>query len=241
MVVFNGRVTTMDRARPEATAFALRDGVFTAVGTDAEILPLAGPGTRRVDAAGRRVIPGLNDSHTHTVRGGLNYALELRWDGIPTFAKPWPAARHRRPHAAGPVGARGRRLLSLAVRRRAAAPHPRRAERDRARHAGLRAEPLCRRLPQPRRAARAEHHRDTPDNAWPEGTIERGPDRQPTGLLLGSPSALILYDTLYKGPRLDDPTALVSTRHFMRELNRLGITSSLDCGAATRPGPTITA
>ena len=41
-----------------------------------------GPATRITDALGRRVIPGLNDSHMHVIRGGLNYLLKLRWDGV---------------------------------------------------------------------------------------------------------------------------------------------------------------
>jgi predicted amidohydrolase YtcJ len=39
-----------------------------------------------IDAAGRTVIPGLKDSHLHLIRGGLNYNLELRWDGVPSLA-----------------------------------------------------------------------------------------------------------------------------------------------------------
>ncbi len=39
-----------------------------------------------IDANGRSVIPGLNDSHLHLIRGGLNYNLELRWDGVPSLA-----------------------------------------------------------------------------------------------------------------------------------------------------------
>src|SRR3546814_10914541 len=42
--------------------------------------------TRVIDAGGRRVIPGLNDSHTHLIRGGLNYNMELRWEGVPSLA-----------------------------------------------------------------------------------------------------------------------------------------------------------
>ena len=38
-----------------------------------------------VDALGHRVIPGLNDSHIHLIRGGVNYLLELRWDGVPAW------------------------------------------------------------------------------------------------------------------------------------------------------------
>src|SRR5262249_56626962 len=45
-----------------------------------------GPGTRVVDLGGRTAIPGLNDSHIHPIRGGLNYNLELRWDGVPSLA-----------------------------------------------------------------------------------------------------------------------------------------------------------
>ncbi|QYU69698.1 amidohydrolase [Leptolyngbya sp. 15MV] len=238
MILFNGRVTTMDPQRPDATAFALRGGVFTAVGTDADILRLAGPDTRRVDAGGRRVIPGLNDTHTHTVRGGLNYALELRWDGIPTFAE--AMARLREMVARTPQGQWVRVVGGYSPWQFG----------DERRHPTL--DELNAIAPDTpvfvlnlyvgaflnRAALRAlSITRDTPDNAWPEGTIERGPDRQPTGLLLGSPSALILYDTLSKGPRLDDADALISTRHFMRELNRLGITSSLDCGGGYQTWP----
>ena len=86
LIVHNAKITTLDPAKPEASAFAARDGRFVAVGDSTAILALATPGTRLVDAGGRRVIPGLTDTHTHTVRGGLNYALELRWDGVPSLA-----------------------------------------------------------------------------------------------------------------------------------------------------------
>ena len=42
--------------------------------------------TQRIDLQGRTVIPGLNDSHIHVIRGGLNFNLELRWDGVPSLA-----------------------------------------------------------------------------------------------------------------------------------------------------------
>ena len=46
----------------------------------------AEPTTRVIDGRRRTVIPGLNDSHMHPIRGGLNYNLELRWDGVPSLA-----------------------------------------------------------------------------------------------------------------------------------------------------------
>src|SRR6185503_19388475 len=44
------------------------------------------PQTKRIDLQGRRVIPGLYDSHLHVIRGGLNYNLELRWDGVTSLS-----------------------------------------------------------------------------------------------------------------------------------------------------------
>lgn len=82
LLIHNASITTLDPARPSAQALATRAGVITAIGSNAEILRLKSLTTTVINAQGRRLIPGLNDTHTHTVRGGLNYALELRWDGV---------------------------------------------------------------------------------------------------------------------------------------------------------------
>ena len=86
MILKNGRITTLDRSKPNATAVAIADGRFAAVGDDKEVMKLATPKTQVIDLGGRRVIPGLFDSHTHPIRGGLYYNLELRWDGVPSLA-----------------------------------------------------------------------------------------------------------------------------------------------------------
>ena len=86
VIFHNGRITTLDRANPVATAVAIRDGRFVAVGSDEEVLALRAHGTRVIDLRGRCVLPGLVDNHTHVVRGGLNYNLELRWDGVRSLA-----------------------------------------------------------------------------------------------------------------------------------------------------------
>ncbi|MCF5950552.1 amidohydrolase family protein, partial [Xanthomonas perforans] len=85
LVVRNARITTLDPRQPSATAIAVADGRIVAVGDDAQIMALA-QGMRTIDAQGRRLLPGLNDSHTHLIRGGLNYNLELRWDGVRPLA-----------------------------------------------------------------------------------------------------------------------------------------------------------
>src|SRR5712692_2496424 len=118
LILFNGKITTLDRPNPEAQAVAIRDGRFTAVGTEREVMTHAGPDTKRLDLRGRRAIPGLIDSHMHVIRGGLNYNMELRWDGVRSLADALrmlkvqvdrtPAPRSARPRAPR----RGRRCLS---------------------------------------------------------------------------------------------------------------------------------
>ncbi|MFP3481108.1 amidohydrolase family protein, partial [Burkholderia sp. SIMBA_057] len=50
------------------------------------VLLLAGSSTRVIDLKGRRVLPGLIDNHIHIIRGGLNFNMELRWDGVRSLA-----------------------------------------------------------------------------------------------------------------------------------------------------------
>src|SRR5262245_10694946 len=86
LILFNGRVTTLDTPHPEVSALAVWEGKVLAVGGDGELLALRGPDTKVIDLGGRRVIPGLNDTHLHLIRGGLNFNMELRWDGVPSLA-----------------------------------------------------------------------------------------------------------------------------------------------------------
>src|SRR6059036_1063134 len=83
LILHNGRITTLDPQYPEATNLAVKNGRVIGV-DDAETYE-RGPNTSVIDLNGRRVIPGLNDSHLHVIRGGLNYNMELRWDGVPSL------------------------------------------------------------------------------------------------------------------------------------------------------------
>ena len=81
-----GRITTLDPVRPEAEAVLIRGGLVQATGRSTNLRALA-PEAEEIDLGGRRVVPGLNDSHLHATRGARLYALELRWDGVPTLAR----------------------------------------------------------------------------------------------------------------------------------------------------------
>jgi hypothetical protein len=69
------------------------------------------------------------------------------------------------------------------------------------------------------------------------GQIQRDSSGNPTGLLIARPNATILYSTLAKAPKLNPDDAANSTRHFMREMNRLGLTSAIDAGGGFQNYP----
>jgi predicted amidohydrolase YtcJ len=87
LILRGGAITTLDRARPTASAVAVADGRFVRVGSDEEVSQLAGADTTVIDLGGAAVLPGLCDSHLHLIRGGLNYNMEVRWDGVRSLAQ----------------------------------------------------------------------------------------------------------------------------------------------------------
>jgi predicted amidohydrolase YtcJ len=234
-ILHSGRITTLDASKPAASALAISGGVISAVGSSAEILALKGPKTKVIDLKGRTVIPGLNDSHIHIIRGGLNYYMELRWDGVPSLADALrmlreQAARTPKGQWVRVVGGwtalqfKERRLPTLKELNEAAPDTPvfvlHLYDRALLNGAALRA---------------VGYTRDTPEYAG--GMIERDSKRNPTGLLIAKPNANILYSTLAKGPKLSYEDQILSTQAFMRELNRLGVTSAIDAGGGFQNYP----
>src|SRR5260221_10719509 len=86
LIVFNAKITTENLSQPQASALAVKRGMIYAVGTGAEILNLKDKTTKLIDANGRRLIPGLNDAHTHILsERSFNYTV--RWEGVPTLQR----------------------------------------------------------------------------------------------------------------------------------------------------------
>lgn len=235
LILFRGRLATLDARRPSATAAAITDGRFVAVGTDEEVMAYRGEQTQVIDVGGRTVIPGLNDSHMHPIRGGLNYTLELRWDGVPSLADALRMLQEQARRTPPPQWVRvvggwtefqftERRLPTLDEINAVAPETPvfvlHLYDRALLNQAALRA---------------AGYTKDTPDP--PGGEIQRDRHGNPTGLLIAKPNAMLLYATLAKGPKLAREDQLHSTRLFMRELNRFGITSVIDAGGGFQNYP----
>ena len=77
LIITGGDVRTMNPAAPRAQAVAIAGNRIIAVGSNAEVSALAGPGTRRIDAGGATVMPGIIDSHNHVRLGANPQAVQL--------------------------------------------------------------------------------------------------------------------------------------------------------------------
>ncbi|WP_367137638.1 MULTISPECIES: amidohydrolase [Streptomyces] len=235
VVVRNAKIHTGDARRPRAGALAIRDGLITAVGDDADVAPLIGPSTTVADALGRRVVPGLNDSHLHVIRGGLNYVLELRWDGVTSLRHALTMLRDQA--ARTPKGQWVRVVGGWSAEQFAERRLPTPAElNEAAPDTPVFVLHLYQSAILNRAALKAVGYtKGTPDPKG--GQIVRGRGGEPTGMLLAAPSALILYSTLARAPVLEGEDRKTSTRHFLRELNRFGLTSAIDAAGGFQNFP----
>lgn len=235
VILHSGLITTLDRTKPTASAAAIKDGVFLAVGGEVEVMAHAGPKTKIIDLKGRRVVPGLFDNHLHIIRGGLNFNMELRWDGVRSLADAMNMLKRQVAVTPPPQWVRvvggftehqfaEKRLPTIEEINAVAPDTPvfllHLYDRALLNGAALRA---------------VGYTKDTPNP--PGGEITRDANGNPTGLLIAKPNAGILYSTLAKGPKLPFEYQVNSTRHFMRELNRLGVTGAIDAGGGFQNYP----
>ena len=235
LILFNGKIHSFNTETPNITAVAIKDGKFIAVGNDSDVMEFAAEETKIIDLQNKRVVPGINDSHIHLIRGGLNYNLELRWDGVPSLADALRMLKEQVDRTPNPQWVRvvgGWSEFQFAERRmptleeiNAIAPQTpvfilHLYDRAIMNRAALKAVGYTKNTPAP-----------------PGGQIERDSKGEPTGLIIATPNAMILYSTLAKGPTLSYEHQINSTRHFMKELNRFGITSVIDAGGGFQNFP----
>ncbi|MGH8497680.1 MAG: amidohydrolase family protein, partial [Methylococcales bacterium] len=228
LVLHNGKITTLEKKQPEVSALAITAGKVSAIGNDDDILKLAVNTTQVIDVNKRRVIPGLNDSHLHIIRGGLHFNMELRWDGVPSLSIALGMLKSQTERTPAPQWVRvvggwnefqfkEKRLPTLKEINDAAPDTP---------VFILHLYGFAMLNKAALHALGYDKHTLNPAG----GEIQKDAHGQPTGLLIARPNALVLYAALAKGPLLSFDDQVNSTRHFMRELNRLGITSAIDAG-----------
>nr|WP_315250135.1 amidohydrolase [uncultured Duganella sp.] len=234
LIITNGKVATMTKEGAFAQALAIKDGKIAAVGTNAQILKLKSPNTQVIDAAGKTVIPGLNDSHLHIIREGLNYNAELRWDGVTSLKKALQMLKEqaaRTPDGEWVKVVGGWNEYQFEEKRLPTLEEINQAVPDKPvfllylyglgflNQKGI------------------ETLGYDANTKFKDGVVELGADGKPTGKLIAKPNAAILYGTLGKTNVLSRAQQLNSTQQYYTELNRLGLTSAIDAGGGGQAYP----
>ncbi|AKE52055.1 amidohydrolase [Kangiella geojedonensis] len=227
MIVHNAKITTYDGK--EYTAFSVEDGRFKNLSTSSqELLGKATKDTIIINAQQKRVIPGINDSHLHVVRGGRFYNLETRWEGIDSLAQGIDMIRQQAERT--PKGQWVRVIGGWS-------PYQFKEKR----------------MPTPNELTKAAP--DTPvfvlhlysggvlnkkaldvlnitkDTVAPKGSrYERDSEGNPTGRLIADPNPMILYKTIAALPHMTQQEQMNSSRQYYRKLLSLGVTSVIDAG-----------
>src|SRR6478609_7849695 len=224
LIVTNAKIVTLDPASTIAQALAVREGKIVAVGGNDAMEGLIGPATRRVDAGGRTIIPGLIDSHIHAVRAGLTYATEVNWIGAKTI--PEAMERLRQAATARPASwiivAGGWSELQFEEKRRPTLAEVLSAVPDNPAYIQLFYSAVL-------MTPKAQQALGMSADQLPAGiTTERAASGDTTGWLNGSiVSISALFDRL---PRPNFEENVAGTQKFFTELNRLGVTGVVDPG-----------
>ena len=224
MVLRNGKIVTVDREFSIKEAVAIKNGRFIAVGSDRDVRPFMGSGTRVIDLGGRTVVPGLIDSHIHATVAGLSWDAELHWERTRTLTDGVGqiAARAKSTPAGSWIVVGGGWVPTQFGERR----FPTRAELDAIAPSHpvyvqyLRQGALLNSAALKTLGITAK----SPDPSG--GKFERNPN---TGELTGWLQGVAAWEYAYnKIPNLPLDRMRQSLRNCFRELNRLGVTSAAD-------------
>ncbi len=233
IVLTDANIITQDPVRPRAEAVAIRDGLIQAVGSSREISALAGRDTRVISAGGRTVVPGLNDSHLHPTRAGRFFAMELRWDGVPSLAIGMQRIREQASRT--PAGQWVRVVGGWSPYQFAEQRMPTPAELT----AAAPDTPVYVLFLYSQgflNKAAVEVLGISPETRTPYGTAYEF-TADGGAIIHARPNPDLLYGTIGALPPMTEAQQAVSTRHFYRELNRFGLTSVIDAGGGGHTFP----
>jgi hypothetical protein len=234
-IVHNAKIYSLDEKNTVHEAMAIAGSTIIKTGSNKDILKLKRSSTTVINAGGRVIIPGIFDSHMHIIRGGRFYNSELRWDGVKTLKRALQMLKEQASRTPPGQWVRvvggwnawqfeEKRLPTLTEINDATGDVPTfilhlygHAYLNKA---GLQALNIS---------------ADTPNLNG--GLIEKDVTGNPTGMLIAEPNAYILYSTLAKLPELTDEEKINSTKQFMWEMNRLGVTSVMDAGGGFQNYP----
>ena len=228
-VFHNGKIVTVDPQFRIVEAMAIHDGRILAVGSNADILRLAGSGTEKVDLGGKTLLPGLIDSHVHAPAASM-YEFE---QPVPDMQSIDDVLAYIRERAGKTEAGRWITLSQVFITRLREQRYPTREELDRAapRHpVAFRTGPDASLNSLALSMSGLDAKFKVPDGQ--PCRVERDPTGQPTGILRNC-ACYIRSDTQGSSPTDDD--RLARLKELLADYNSVGITSIVD-GNADRGG-----
>ncbi|GGP75084.1 amidohydrolase [Shewanella ulleungensis] len=227
LIVYNAKIDTYDGK--QYSAFSVTGGLFEELTNDKDsLLKNKIDTTIIINAGGRRVIPGLNDSHLHAVRGGRFYNLETRWEGINSLsdglelikqnAKVTPEGQWVRVVGGWSPYQFKEKRMPTSVELTAAAPNTPVFILHLYSGGVLNQKAM-------------EVLGITKDTVPPKGSFyEKDEQGELTGRLFADPNPMILYKTIGALPQLSQQEQMNSSKQYLKKLLSFGITSVIDAG-----------
>jgi predicted amidohydrolase YtcJ len=232
LIIYNGKIATMAKPGEFKQAIAVKDGLILATGaTQAILSAYKHTGTKLVDAKGKTVIPGLNDSHIHAIREGLNFNMELRWDGVKTLKRAMDMLKEqaaRTPQGVWIKVVGGWNEFQFEEKRQPTIEEINAAVPDKPVFITY----LYGKAFLNKKGIEILGY-DQNTN-YPGSVVELDKGGQPAGLLYAKQTPMAIYRTLALTGKLSPEEQLNSSEHFYRELNSFGITSVSDAAGGSQ-------
>ncbi|MDJ1505925.1 amidohydrolase [Xanthocytophaga agilis] len=235
LIIYNGKIATMVKPDEFHQAVAIKDGIIQDVGSSQKMLSLyKSAKTVLIDAKGKTVVPGLNDSHIHIIREGLHFNSELRWDGVKTLKRAMEMLKEQAARTPPGVWIKvigGWNEFQFAEKRQPTIEEINEAVPDKPVFITY----LYGKAFLNKKGIQALGY--TKDTHYEGSLIELDSHGEPTGIMYAKETPKAIYTTLALTTRLSEDERLNSTLQFYRELNRFGLTSAVDAAGGGQNFP----
>jgi predicted amidohydrolase YtcJ len=232
LILYNGNIATMAKPGEFKQAIAIKNGLILATGSTQSIIKsYQSSTTKLVNAGGKTVIPGLNDSHMHAIREGLNFNMELRWDGVKTLKRAMEMLKEQAARTPPGVWIKvvgGWNEFQFAEKRQPTIDEINEAVPDK---------PVFitylygKAFLNKKGIEVLGYDKNT---SYPGSIVELDKDGKPTGLLYAKETPMAIYRTLALTGTLSPEERINSSQHFYREINSFGITSVVDAAGGAQ-------
>ncbi|MCF0054761.1 amidohydrolase [Dyadobacter sp. CY356] len=235
MILINGKIATMVKDGEFAEAVAIKGGIILGTGTSANVMAqFKSDNTKVIDAKGRTIVPGINDSHIHIIREGLHYNSELRWDGVKTLARAMEMLKEQADRTPPGVWIKvigGWNEFQFAEKRQPTLAEINAAVPDKPVFITY----LYGKAFLNKKAIQVLGYDSK--TTYEGSLVELDGEGNPTGMLFAKETPKAIYTTLGLTTKLSHEERINSTLQYYRELNRFGITSAADAAGGSQNYP----